>query len=46
MERRRKNISNGFTVGKEFRKPHGELPVFVHTVITEWEGMINITVPA
>lgn len=29
MERRRKNISNGFTVGKEFRKPHGESPVLI-----------------
>lgn len=51
-ERRRKNTSNGVTVGKEFRKPHGVPPGCTTACaltgsdrVNVWEEMTNIMVP-
>lgn len=41
MERRRKNTSNGFTVGKEFRKPDGVPPDWIKAFTLTCNDRVN-----
>lgn len=38
---RRKNISNGFTAGKEFRKPHGVSPGWIKAFMVTCVDRVN-----